>query len=120
MPKNFSRTDRIADVTHRIIARMICEDFKDPRIGRVTISDVKVSPDLKYAKVFITVLPESKVEETLKILNDAAGFFRSNLASSLSLRVVPKPHFVYDDSVVKGNRIFAILESERKLDHGKT
>lgn len=109
MPKTFSRTQRIADVIHRTLARTLREEFKDPRVGMVTLSEVEVTPDLKLAKVYFTVLQESKVQETTKILNDAAGFFRSQLAKSVSLRYVPRPLFLYDDSVVRGNRIDSLL-----------
>jgi ribosome-binding factor A len=115
MPKNFSRTQRVADLIHRILARIIREEFKDPRVGMITLSDVEVTPDLKVAKVYVSVLEEAKVEETIKVLNDAAGFFRSQLASSISLRVIPKPRFIYDDSVVRGNRIDKLL-NESNLD----
>jgi len=111
MPKNFSRTQRIADLIHRIIAKLIREEFKDPRVGMVTVSEVTVSPDLKHAKIYVTVLEDPKTAQTLKILNEASGFFRSRLASDLQLRVIPKPHFIFDDSVVRGTRIASLLES---------
>lgn len=109
MPKNYSRTQRVADVVHRILARVIREDFKDPRVGMITLSEVEVTPDLKLAKVYVSVLEEAKVAETIKVLNDAAGFFRSQLADSLHLRVIPKPHFIYDDSVVRATRIDRLI-----------
>ena len=111
MPRNFSRAERVADLVHRNLARLLQGEFKDPRIGMVTVSGVQVSADLKHAKIYVTVLEEAKREETLRILNDASGFFRSSLASSVQLRVVPKPLFIFDDSVVRGNRINSILES---------
>lgn len=112
MPKNFSRTHRMSDLIHRTLARIIREEFKDPRVGMITVSEVEVSADLKYAKVYITVLEEAKIEETLKVLNQASGFFRSHLARLLKCRVTPKPEFVFDDSVIRGIRITSILESE--------
>jgi len=110
MPRSFSRTDRIADLVHRNLAHLIQQEFKDPRIGMVTISSVQISADLKHAKVYVTVLEEAKKEETLKILNDASGFFRRSLANLIKLRVTPKPFFIFDDSVIRGNRINSILE----------
>ena len=111
MPKNFSRTDRVGDLVHRILARVIREVFKDPRIGMVTVAEVKVSPDLRHAKVYVTVLEPEKVEKTLLVLNEAAGFFRSQLANALDLRVIPKPVFIFDDSVIRGNRIASLIDS---------
>jgi ribosome-binding factor A len=109
--KSFSRTARVADLIHRLLAGIIRNDFKDPRVGMITVSSVIVTPDLKHAKIYVTVLEIEKVPETLKILNDASGFFRSSLAKELELRVIPKPFFVFDDSVIRGNRISSILES---------
>ncbi len=111
MPKSFSRAERVADLIHRNVAHLLQQEFKDPRVGMVTISNVEVSADLKHARIYVTVLEETKKEETLKVLNDASGFFRRSLASSVQLRVVPKPFFIFDDSVIRGNRISSILES---------
>ena len=110
MPRSFSRTERVADLIHRHLARLLQQEFKDPRIGMVTISSVQISADLKHAKIYVTVLEEAKREETLKILNEASGFFRRSLANILQTRVVPRPFFVFDDSVIRGNRINSILE----------
>lgn len=110
-PRNYSRTSRVADVVQRLLANCIREQFKDPRVGMITISEVKVTPDLRLAKVYISVLEEAKRDETLKILNGAAGFFRSQLANALELRVIPKPQFIYDDSVIRGNRIEMLLSA---------
>jgi len=111
MPRNFSRTERVADVVHRVFARVLRQEFKDPRVGMVTISSVSVSSDLKHAKIYVTVLEEDKTDETIKTLNYASGFFRSQLAAAVKLRVVPKPHFVFDGSVIRGNRITSLIES---------
>jgi ribosome-binding factor A len=111
MPKNFSRLSRINDLIHRITARLIREEFKDPRVGMITVSGVDVSADLKQAKIYVTVLEELKVEKSLKVLNEASGFFRSRFASHLKLRIIPKPHFIFDDSVIRGTRINSLLES---------
>jgi len=111
MPKNYSRTSRVGDLMHRIIARLIVEELKDPRVGMVTLSEVSVSPDLRHAKVFITILPDSKIQETLKVLNEASGFFRSHLAKLLTMRIVPRLHFIYDESEVRGRRMANILDA---------
>ena len=113
MPRSFNRTERVADLIHRNLARLIQQEFKDPRIGMVTISSVQISADLKHAKIYVTVLEEDKREETLKVLNEASGFFRRSLASMVQMRVVPKPLFVFDESVIRGNRINSILEEYR-------
>ena len=110
MPKNVDRMQRISDLIHRTIANLLREEFKDPRIGLVTVMSVDVSRDLSFAKVYVTVLEEEKVQETLKVLNGAAGFFRGHLAKTSHLRLVPKLKFIFDDSVQKGARIDSLLK----------
>ncbi len=111
MPKSFSRTERVADAVHQCVARVIRSDFKDPRVGMITVLQVAVTPDLKHAKIYVSVLEDKKISETIKILNNAAGFFRTQIANNIQLRVVPMPHFIFDDSVIRGNRMERILES---------
>lgn len=110
--KGYDRMDRIADSMHRSIAKLLREEFKDPRVEFVTVAFVKVSRDLAHAKVYVTVLDESKTAETIKILNGASGFFRSQLARLMSLRIVPKPQFIFDESVLRGTRILSLIEQE--------
>lgn len=108
--KGYDRMDRIADLMHRSIAKLLREEFNDPRIGWVTVACVEVSRDLRHAKVFITIYEDTKVNETLKILNGASGFFRSQLARLMHLRVVPQPRFIFDESVLQGARIESLLD----------
>lgn len=110
--KGVDRMHRIGDAMHRAIARLIREEFKDPRIGMVTVSHVEVSRDLSHAKVFVTVFEEEKVQETISILNAASGFFRGQLAHMMHLRLVPKPRFIFDGSVKTGTRIEYLLSQE--------
>lgn len=111
MPKNFSRSQRVADAVHQCLARVIRSEFKDPRVGMITVLSVEMTPDLKHAKIYVSVLEDEKVSETIKVLNKAAGFFRAQIASNIQLRVVPNPRFIFDDSVIRENRIAQILES---------
>jgi len=117
LSKGYSRTDRIADSIHRSVARVLCETLKDPRVPRVTVSSVEVSRDLQHAKVFITLPEASKVDETLKLLNRAAGFFRSHLADAMHLRIVPKVRFVFDESVARAARIELLMKEQMGLDN---
>jgi ribosome-binding factor A len=117
--KGYDRIDRIADLMHRSIAKLLREELNDPRVGWVTIASVEVSRDLRHAKIFVTIYEEARVKETLTILNQASGFFRSQLAQLMHLRVVPRPRFVFDESVVRGARIESLLgksQSEQQ-DH---
>ena len=108
--RSFSRSERVADVIHRTLANFIRDKFReDKRVGMVTISSVKVSPDLKHAKVFVTILEEAKTAESLLILNQAAGSFRLHLAKSLKLRVVPTVAFILDEAEARARRIYTLL-----------
>ncbi|MCS5710551.1 30S ribosome-binding factor RbfA [Candidatus Berkiella aquae] len=110
MARDFSRTDRIADVMQRELSVLIREELKDPRVGMITISEIKVSKDLAYAKVFVSVMMEEKAKETLEGLNKAAGFLRGQLARKMTIRVMPQLSFVYDDTTIKANRISRLID----------
>lgn len=114
MQRDFSRTDRVAQQVQQEIAMILQRDFKDPRVGWVTVSAVEVSKDLAYVKVFVTLLgqedQEDKIQETIEILNKAKGFFRSEIGKRMRLRIVPEVKFEYDNSLVSG------IEMSRKVD----
>jgi len=105
------RIGRISDVLHRDIAKLIRNKCKDPRLGLVTVASVDVAPNLAYAKIFVTVLEDDKIKESLDVLNKAAGFLRTELAHITFLRIVPKLRFIYDDSVVNSQRMNTLLDS---------
>jgi len=106
------RISRIADQIQRDIADLIRTEVKDPRVGMVTVSTVKVSSDLGYADVYVTVLGHSLddgPEASIKVLNAAAGFLRTELARGLKLRVIPRLRFHYDEAVARGNRMADLI-----------
>jgi len=113
--KEFSRLDRIADQMQRELAVMIQREIKDPRLdAMITVSGVKVSKDLGYADVYVTVLgKEDKPEviaENMAILKQAAGFLRGRIGQSIKLRVVPQLRFHYDESVQRGQYLSSLIE----------
>lgn len=110
MARDFNRTDRIGDVMMRELSVIIQQELKDPRVGMITIAEVRVSKDLAYAKVYVSVMMEEKAKETLEGLNKAAGFLRAQLASRMSIRVIPQLRFVYDDTTIKANRISKMID----------
>ncbi len=112
MPRDFSRISRIGEVIQRELSITVQQEMRDPRLGMLTILDVEVTKDLKVAKVFFSVLDESKenVEMITKTLNDAAGFLRSQIAKKVQLRATPKLFFIYDDTLLKGNRIHKLID----------
>ncbi len=112
MPKQFSRSRRVADLVQKELARLIQRQIKDPRLGMITIASADISPDLKNARVYVTSLGgDANVEELVETLNDMAGHFRYELAQVLSLRVVPKLKFVFDSSIERGSRLSALIDS---------
>lgn len=120
MPKEYSRTERVGEQIQRELAMLIQQEVKDPRIGMVTVSDVKVSPDLAHAKVYITVLDSAgDKEETVEALNHAANFLRHELAHRLVLRVTPRLQFFYDEAIERGRRLTELIETSVKADRKK-
>jgi ribosome-binding factor A len=101
----------------RELAQLIRLEIKDPRLGGlVTITAVEVSRDTSHAKVFVTVMggePEEGVDpvaQSVKVLNDASGFLRMQLGKAMKLRSVPNLRFHYDESVVRGAQLSALIE----------
>ena len=121
MAREYARTDRVGQQIQKEIAVILQREIKDSRLGMLTVSAVEITRDLAYAKVFVTFFDDdqSKVKESLTVLNDAAGFIRSLLAKTLRARIMPNLRFVYDKSLVEGVRMTNIVnqviaEDERK------
>jgi ribosome-binding factor A len=109
MPKTSNRMDRISDVLKQELAQLIQNELRDPRLGMISVMDVKVAKDLAHANVFITVLG-AEVDPAVETLNKAAGLLRSLLAKNLNLRATPKLHFVYDKSIENGRYLSALID----------
>ena len=90
--KEFSRIQRINQQVQRELAFVLQREIKDPRLGMVTVTEVDVSKDLNYAKVYVTFfgLDDTSVEEKIVILNHAMPYVRSLMASRVNLRVIPE------------------------------
>lgn len=110
MPRDFKRTDRISDMIQKVLAVIIQQELKDPRLGMVTISEVKVSKDLAFAKVYVNVLPDELAQESVKTLNSAAGFMRGLLSKQMKTRIVPQLQFIYDETTLKANRLSKLID----------
>lgn len=109
MPSN--RIDRINEEIQRTLSELI-RSVKDPRVhGLISITAVETTPDLKYAKVHVSVLDKSDVDQVIKGLKSAAGYLRRELGAALSLRATPELTFLRDDSIDKGAHILEIIES---------
>ena len=112
------RLQRLADQIQRELAVLIRDEVNDPRLtGFVTISSVKVSPDLGYADIYVTIMePElndamtkSSHEDSIKVLNTAAGFLRTELSHSLKTRTTPRLRFHYDEVTARGNYMMDLI-----------
>ena len=106
------RIDRIEEQFRIELSEVIEREIQDPRIGLVTVTHVKVSPDLRHARVFVTVLGDAaQRKKTLEGLRSAASHVRRSLSKRLHhLRRIPELIFDYDESVEKGMRIEELLE----------
>ncbi|MFQ1997432.1 30S ribosome-binding factor RbfA [Aeromonas sp. 601027] len=120
MAREFSRTRRVGQQIQREIALILQREVKDPRIGMVTVSDVEVSRDLNYAKIYVTFLQlendAERIQEGLKALTEAAGYIRSLLGSAMRLRVVPELRFFYDQTLVEGMRLSNLVTKTVRED----
>ena len=120
MAQEYSRTQRVADQIQRELAALIQREVKDPRVGMATVSAVEVSRDLSHAKVFVTVLnggeDQQEITESVKALNNASGFLRSQLGQRMKLRIVPTLRFHFDDSLSRGNYLSNLIEQARASD----
>jgi ribosome-binding factor A len=118
MKRHSQRAERVAEQIQRELARMLREDVKDPRVGRVTITAVEVSPDLSHAKVFVTHLAgREHADEAVKALSRTAGFLRTELGHRMQLYSVPQIHFAYDDSIESGMRLSQLIDEAVASDH---
>lgn len=100
-----NKIDRINHALEKEISKVLEFEVKNQHIKFVTITAAKVTSDLSYAKIYFTVLNDSKKEDTLKNLNQASGFIRTKLLDRIDIRHMPKLEFIYDDSIEYGKKI---------------
>lgn len=106
------RPERVAERIKREAADILENRIRDPRVsGMVSVTDVEVTNDLSYARIYVSVLASSTpVEDVLKVLNSAAVFVRRQLAPRLELREVPQIRFLLDDSLERAARVDYLLK----------
>ena len=109
------KIDRLNHNIIKEVSYILMEEVKDEDIKFVTITDCKTTNDLSYAKIYFTVLDDSKKDSTLKALENAKGFIRKELSERIEVRHTPELEFVYDDSIAYGKRI----EDKLKEIHGR-
>jgi ribosome-binding factor A len=119
MPRTSNRLDKISDLLKKELALLIHAEIRDPRVGMVSVTGIKLSRDLAYADVFITMLGKDDVEsskEGVAALNKAGGYLRSLLAKRVNLRATPKLKFIFDESVVRGQYLSSLIDKAVALE----
>ena len=118
MAREFNRADRIAQQMKREVAIILQRELKDPRVRMATVSDVTVSGDLMYAKIYVTFMDNDAeaVKAAIKVLNKAKGFVRTMIGRAMKLRAVPEITFFYDKSLDEGMRLSNLITETLKKD----
>jgi ribosome-binding factor A len=113
-----SRPDRVGEEIRAAIGEMLTRgELRDPRIGFITITGVKMSPDLRVAKVFYSMIGSDKQREDTQLGLDAAkGFVRREVTSRVKLRVSPEIYFAFDASVGEGDKIDRLLREVKEKE----
>lgn len=113
---NIKRVARISEEIKKIVSGLLLTDLKDPRISSMTsITEVDVSNDLSYAKIYVSVLgDEEQKQDTLEGLNSAKGFVRKEISKNVKLRHTPQPRFLLDESIERGMELTKLIEKVSK------
>lgn len=113
MPKEYSRSERVADFIKREVALLLQRELRDPRVSNANVNAVIVSRDMSMAKIYVTFFDKETADEAkqaVEVLNGAAGFIRSQVASQHSMRSTPKLRFYFDDSVRQGEHLSNLID----------
>ena len=110
--KEFDRTERIGSELKRELYQVLRDEVRDPRLGNITVQEVRVVRDLSHAKVFFTCFGgEEDAEEQARLLNGRlSGFVHHALAQRVRLRIMPQLHFVYDASILAGEHLSHLID----------
>ena len=111
------RMRRVDGAVRAVLSDAIAKDLLDPRVGFVTVTAVKTSPDLRHARVYVSVLGDEQTRsDTLAGLRSAHGFLQGRVAAELSLRHTPTVTFEYDESIDRGMRISQLIDQGPDAD----
>jgi ribosome-binding factor A len=115
-----ARMRRINEVLREVVGAAIAGDLSDPRIGFTTVTSVETSPDLRHAKVFVSVLGDEEAREaTLEGLRSSHGVIQSRIAAETRMKRTPALTFHYDETIEQGVRISELLEEEPPAELGE-
>lgn len=111
------RMRRVDEAVREVLGDALATDLKDPRVGFVTVTEVKTSPDLRHARVYVSVLgTDAERQDTLAGLTSAHGFLQRRVADELRLKNTPELQFVLDETARRGARIDELLSDEPDSD----
>ncbi|MBK6630791.1 MAG: 30S ribosome-binding factor RbfA [Betaproteobacteria bacterium] len=120
MPKEFSRSSRVAEQIQRELAELIQLELKDPRVGLITLTGVDLTADYAHAKVFYTTLADAAARKEIEAgLRRASGFLRRELGRRIRIHTLPELHFVHDASVERGDRLSRLIDEAVQSDQKK-
>lgn len=115
MPKNETRLNRINEELRKEISQIISFELKNPEAtGLISVTKVKITPDLKYAQIYVSILNSKSDTKTLEALKKSSGYIRSLVAKRINLRIIPELVFEKDDSMEYGAKIDKIIEDLKK------
>lgn len=111
MAKNETRLNRINEELKKEISHIFTFELKNPNVtGLLSVTRAKITPDFKYAKIYVSIINSKDVDKTMQGLKESSGFIRSQVAKTLNLRITPELSFELDDSVEYGMKIDKILK----------
>ncbi len=116
MPREFLRSDRMAEQLRRELAEIIQDEIKDPRVGFLSFTEVRMSRDLSHAVVYCSVLDSEQLHESIDVLNRAAGFIRKSIGRRIRARIVPTLKFVADESIIRGAAMDELISEAVQSD----
>lgn len=108
--REYGREERVGAELHRVLAQILRDEVRDPRLNKVTIQEVRVVRDLSHARVFFTLMDRDQAKDTEKALGKAAGFLRRRLGEVVNMRSIPQLHFEYDHSLEHGLRLSSLID----------
>jgi len=106
----------MAEQVRRELAEIIQDEIKDPRLGFLSFTEVRMSRDLSHAVVYCSVLNAEDLKESIDVLNRAVGFIRKSIGRRIRARIVPTLKFVADESIVRGAEMDELISAALKSD----
>ena len=116
MPREFLRSDRMAEQLRRELAEIVRDEIKDPRLGFVSFTEVRMSRDLSHAVIYCSLFNSERQQEAIDVLNRAVGFIRKEIGSRIRARIVPTLKFVIDESVTRGEAMDDLISEAMNRD----